>query len=315
MTGETIDWNWVRFKGCNTAIASEHLMTYRSASACYLDFNSGQGTVSIGGFKSGCTSNLVVANGVLNAPDYTRTCLCAYQQQSSLALVHMPDVAAWSYDHYPAPDEPTPVTRAGINLGAPGNRMASDGKLWIEYPSVGGPSPDLPITVAPNEVTRVRRHMSEIKGELNWVGASAIKFTGTLTIRPFLQPLPPPKTEREKRSRGAVQGFDRHEYAPLPPPAGKVQGAFASPRAYTVRLYFAELEGRAPGERVFDVALQDKHVLSSFDIAKQAEGAGQVVSREFDGVRIRDDLDIRLTPADGSERMPLLCGVELVAEE
>jgi len=29
---------------------------------------------NLGGFKSGCTPNLIVADGVLNAPDYTRTC-------------------------------------------------------------------------------------------------------------------------------------------------------------------------------------------------------------------------------------------------
>ena len=29
---------------------------------------------NLGGSKSGCTSNLIVADGVLNAPDYIRTC-------------------------------------------------------------------------------------------------------------------------------------------------------------------------------------------------------------------------------------------------
>ena len=30
------------------------------------------------------------------------------------------------------------VRRVGINFGAPGNRKADDGTLWLEYPSVGG---------------------------------------------------------------------------------------------------------------------------------------------------------------------------------
>ena len=31
--------------------------------------------------------------------------------------------------------------RVGINFGAPGDRITRDGTLWLDYPSVGGPSP------------------------------------------------------------------------------------------------------------------------------------------------------------------------------
>src|SRR2546427_4621223 len=46
-------------------------------------------TGNLGGFRSSCTNNLVVAGGLLTAPDYTRTCTCSYQNQTSLALVPM----------------------------------------------------------------------------------------------------------------------------------------------------------------------------------------------------------------------------------
>jgi len=136
LTGETIPWTWVRFKGCNTAIASENLLTFRSASGAFVDMTKGQGTASIGGFKSGCTSNLIIANGVMNAPDYTRTCICSYQNQASLALIHMPEVGYWTFDYYLKPSEPTPVKQVGINFGAPGNRYTENGTLWLEFPSV-----------------------------------------------------------------------------------------------------------------------------------------------------------------------------------
>jgi hypothetical protein len=163
MTGETIPWTWVRFKGCNTAIASEHLLTFRSASGAFVDLTAGQGTASIGGFKSGCTSNLIIANGVLNAPDYTRTCVCSYQNQASFALVHMPEVAYWTFDYYASPSEPKPVKQVGINFGAPGNHYTENGTLWLEFPSIGGPSPDIPVrTKYMSKVDAFDKHIEKI---------------------------------------------------------------------------------------------------------------------------------------------------------
>ncbi|MEE8576109.1 MAG: PAS domain-containing protein, partial [candidate division Zixibacteria bacterium] len=78
----------------------EHLLTFRSAAAGFFDLANDGGTGNFGGFKSSCTSNLVVANGVLNAPDYTRTCVCRYQNQTSLAMVHMPEVETWTDNSY-----------------------------------------------------------------------------------------------------------------------------------------------------------------------------------------------------------------------
>merc|ERR1712000_241375 len=48
LTKETIPWQWLRFKGCNTAIASENLMTFRSGSASFVDLAKGQGTSNLG---------------------------------------------------------------------------------------------------------------------------------------------------------------------------------------------------------------------------------------------------------------------------
>ena len=69
-----------------------------------------------------------------------------------------------------------PVRRLGINLGAPGDRKADDGTLWLEYPSVGGPSPGRrrhapapkPRVVPPPHLAGRRRHAT-------WVAASGAK--------------------------------------------------------------------------------------------------------------------------------------------
>src|SRR2546423_4168153 len=97
ITGEPAPWRWSRNYGCNTPAASEHLLTFRSGAAGYFDLANDGGTGNLGGFKSGCTNNLIVAGGLLNAPDYTRTCICSYQNQASLALVPMPEAEMWTY--------------------------------------------------------------------------------------------------------------------------------------------------------------------------------------------------------------------------
>jgi outer membrane protein assembly factor BamB len=324
LTGETIPWQWVRFKGCNTAIASEHLLTFRSASAAYVDLSSSQGTTSIGGFKSGCTSNLVAADGVLNAPDYTRTCTCSYQNQTSLALVHFPaddpwypGVETWSFDFLPAPESPQPVKRVGINFGAAGNRMGPNGTLWLEYPSVGGPSPDIPIHVETEHPKLFRHHASRVKtGDaknqeaLSWVGASGLEGVKTITIRPFVQPKNP-----DLNNKGEVLAFEKNALNQvIQEMLPGASGSFDSPAPFTVRLYFAEVDNTAMGKRVFDVALQGKYVLNDFDIAAETSG-NSVLVKEFKNIPIKDTLHVTLMSKSGQTASPLICGIELTAEE
>ncbi len=305
MTGETIPWTWVRFKGCNTAIASENLLTFRSASGAFVDLTKGQGTASIGGFKSGCTSNLIIANGVMNAPDYTRTCTCSYQNQASLALIHMPEVGYWTFDYYLKPSEPTPVKQVGINFGAPGNRYTENGTLWLEFPSVGGPSPDIPVRASYENPKWFRYHNSRVEGQFNWIAASGVTGLREVNIRLFIQPGKNPKT---------VDGFDKHIEKIPTWSEEQIKGAFEQPRPYTVRLFFAETEENASGRRLFNVFIQDQQVFQAFDIAKEAGGVNRTVVKEFKGINVKDDLRITLTPAAESQAGPLLCGIEIIAE-
>ena len=86
ITGVEQPWAFHRMYGCNSPIGSTHLITFRSAAAGFYDIERLGGVGNFGGFKASCTSNLIPADGVLNAPDYTRTCLCSYQNQASLRL-------------------------------------------------------------------------------------------------------------------------------------------------------------------------------------------------------------------------------------
>jgi outer membrane protein assembly factor BamB len=305
MTGEMTAWTWIRFYGCNTAIASENLLTFRSASGAFVDLTAGQGTANIGGFRSGCTSNLIIANGVLNAPDYTRTCTCSYQNQASLALIHMTEAECWTFDYYLRPSKPIPVKQVGINFGAPGNRYAENGTLWLEFPSIGGPSPDIPVQARYENPKWFRHHSSRVEGELNWITASGVTGLREVKIRMFVQP---------GQNPSSVDAFDKHINKIPTWFEEQIKGAFEQTRPYTVRLFFAETEEKEIGRRLFDVSIQDKKVLEAFDILKEAGRVNRPVVKEFKAIMVKDDLKISLTPSAESRAGPLLCGIEIIAE-
>ncbi len=166
LLGECGRWGFGRAYGCNTLNASKYLLLFRSGSAACFDLEHDSGTANFGGFRSGCTANLIPADGVLNALDYTRTCTCSYQHQTSLALIHMPEashIEAWTRNEGARPDP----SGYGVNMGAPGRRVdRASGLTW--HPLQG---------------TR-RRHPSWIteSGDgVEWVGCSV--YEGNIKIK------------------------------------------------------------------------------------------------------------------------------------
>jgi outer membrane protein assembly factor BamB len=187
LTGKSIPWGFKRNYGCGTARAGENLLTFRSAAAGFFDLING-GTGNFGGFRSGCTANLIPADGLLNAPDYTRTCVCRYQIQTSLALVHMPEAEKWTFDDFGDSARELPeIHRVGINFGAPGDRQAENGSLWLGYPNAGWPSPNVSVTTA-GMPAFFTRHTSVVTGALPWVGASGMEGATSVTVRLLLRP-------------------------------------------------------------------------------------------------------------------------------
>ena len=177
ITGKEEPWRYTRTYGCNTAVASEHMLIFRSGAAGYYDLTTNTGVGNFGGFRSGCSSNLIAADGVLNAPDYTRTCSCSYQNQTSLALVHMPDIETWAVSQYKQPEQADRVQRVGVNLGAPGDRRSQTGTMWVEYPEMADETSPLKIEVQGDGLSFFRRHSSAIdEAPLAWVAASGAQY-------------------------------------------------------------------------------------------------------------------------------------------
>ena len=268
ITGSEVELTWARGYGCNHPLASEHMVFFRSGAAGYFDLNQNSGTGNFGGFKSGCTESLVAADGVLNSPDYTRTCICAYQNQLSLALVHMPENEAWTFNELDMDN--TSIESIGLNLGAPGDRVSENDTWWFEYPVVGGPSPDIHAEIT-GDAEYFTHHSSRFEDEIPWVAASGCEGLSSLALN---------------NATGN----------------------------YTVRLYFAEPDDVAAGERVFDVALQGEVVLSDFDVVSEAGGARKTVVKSFDGVMANGDGQLVVTFNATGDAKPIMNGIEVVQE-
>jgi hypothetical protein len=217
----------------------------------------------------------------------------------------MPEVGYWTFDYYLKPNKPTPVKQVGINFGAPGNRYTKNGTLWLEFPSVGGPSPDIPVRARYENPHWFRHHSSQVEGEFNWIGASGVTGLREANIRMFIQPGQNPSN---------VEGFDKHIEKIPTWSEDEIKGAFEQPRPYTVRLFFTETKEYRTGQRLFNVSIQDQQVLEAFDIVRETGRNNQLVVKEFKGINIADDLKITLTPTAASQASPLLCGIEIIAE-
>jgi len=288
ITGQMQPWEVTRSYGCNSMIASDNLLTFRSGAAGFYDLARQSGTGNFGGFRSGCSSNLVAAGGVLSAPDYTRTCSCTYQNQTSLALVHMPDMEIWTNSLHTIDG---PIRRVGINFGAPGDRLSREGTLWLDHPSVGGESPKIDVRVKGRDIRYFRRHPSAVQyGPLAWVGASGVQGAERITIR-------------------LTPAQDNDESIPV-----SLGGNAEKNQRWTVRLYFAEPGKWSVGERLFDVSIQGDKRLANLDITELSGGRLRCIVKEVNGVQALDTIEISFSAPGGQTIGSLLNGVELVAE-
>ena len=277
ITGEDYQWDYHRYYGCGTMNASKHLIMFRSGTAGFTDLLNFGGTGNFGGFRAGCTNNMVAADGILNAPDYTRTCTCSYPLQTSVGLMHMPDagIEVWTLNRLADGNEP--IRSLGINFGAQGNRR-ENGVLWLEYPKVYGAGPDIPIRIESGSHDWFRNHSTWIVNgdeKYDWVASYGAKGISTVSVD--LVP----------------EGTDGVKY-------------------YNVTLYFAEPKDIRAGERLFDVSLQGDKVLENFDIVKEAGGSRRVLRKEFSGVKVDGDLLIDFSSITNSA---VISGIEIVMDE
>jgi len=284
MTGRGTSRSYDEKGGCGITLGSRRLLLLRTG---YYDLGNFTGKSRLLGFRSGCVNSLIAANGLLNAPEHSLGCGCNYPMWTSLAMVHMPEMetwtnpnpglrATWLRERRSRRKKPEPIRQVGINFGAPGDRRAQSGTLWLRYPFLV-PRPDINMHVhtEPEQLQCFRRHSLRMRGgPLPWVAASGAQGLQSLTVT--LNPEEPDAS------------------------------------SCLIRLFFAEPEGLKPGDRVFSVAIQGRPALKDLDVVKEAGGPSRAVVKEFKGVRVKDKLEVTLKAAAGET---LLCGMEIAAED
>jgi outer membrane protein assembly factor BamB len=255
--------------GCDGGVDYGMFYTLRSGTAAFYDKTLESGTVFISGPRSGCTNSIIPSGGLLNVPYFYEGCTCSYPLPTALSMVAMPETheqwSSWGDDAV----KPASIERIGLNFGAPGDRKTRDGTLWLDYPSVGGPSPQIKVVTKPENPTFHYRHSNWMKGgdAWPWVAASAVEGLEELTLHDL------------------------------------------KPGNYTVKLYFAELDGVAAGDRVQSISLQGNAALTDFDVRSTARATMTGIVEESGDVIIDGTLTINFQSIRGKS---LISGIEII---
>lgn len=282
-TGEESPWEFLRMgHHCGHVSATENLLFFRSGSTAYYDLESDAGVTHFSGMRTGCTINMIPANGLLHIPEASAGCQCLFAIQSTVTLEPVAAERDRAWGIFATPGPVLPVKHLHLNFGAPGDRRDSDGNLWLAYPRPRSDSRIAPL---------------ELNLDLEVEGASSKLYTRTSETRDI------EGTEKPWVHSSGYDGVERLGVAVIGPEhkAGE----------YTVRLHFAELE-KESGSRSFDVVLQGKVLKEGFDVSGAAGGGHRAALLEFKGVEIFEWLEIGLKPTAGSKRPPLIAGLEIV---
>lgn len=263
LTGEEEARVFPKSYGCDGGFDYGSIYTMRSGTAAFYDKKVDSGTIHISGPRSGCTNSIVPANGILNVPYFYEGCTCSYPLPMALSLVSLPpNFEQWtSWGAVPAAALAGKIERIGVNFGAPGDRKTEDGTLWLDYPSVGGPSPEIAVRTEPALPETYYHHSVWIEGGEGWpwVAASGVKNLRSVTMSGL------------------------------------------KPGVYVVRLVFAEPDAAITrGARCFDVRVQDRVEMENLDIFAEAAGAMRVLTKTISKVSVTDGmLTIALTARAG----------------
>lgn len=259
LTGEQEPRAFPKTYGCDGGVDYGSFYTLRSGTAAFYDKTIESGTVFLSGPRSGCTNSVIPAGGLLNVPYFYEGCTCSYPLPTAMSLVSMPERheqwSSWGSSEI----SPGSIERIGLNFGAPGDRMTREGTLWLDHPSVGGPSPGIRVDSEPVNPVYHYRHSVWMKDSEGWPWVAA----------------------------SAVEGLSQIRLHDL------------KPGHYTVRLYFTEFDDLAPGKRIQTVSVQGRPVVENLDIVDLAGSAMNGIVRQLDDITVEDTLIIELRAVSG----------------
>jgi outer membrane protein assembly factor BamB len=292
ITGKQVPWEFLRpGHTCGITAASAKGLFYRSACTAFYDLEQDNGVTIFGAYRPGCAISVIPAGGVLLSQEAAAGCTCSYPVRCTLAMIRKPQRSQpWTV--YVTPGELVPVKHLAINFGAPADRKDNEGTVWFSYPN---PKTDS-YTHFPNYGVKIDLRTKTLPG----MGYFCRDFKG-LDIA---------GTDKPWLFTSGCLGMLRC-VVPLTDDAGE------NSAVYTVRLGFNALPDDREGRRVFDIKLQGKIVLGSFDVLATAGKANRTVVREFKGIEAGSAITLELLPKLANPNMdqaPIINFIEVIRE-
>jgi len=294
ITGEQVAWEFLRpGHSCGLTAASAKCLFYRSDCTAFYDLEQDNGVTTFGAYRPGCAISVIPASGLLLSQEAAAGCTCSYPVRCSLAMIRKPNrTQPWTI--YVSPGELKPVEHFAINFGAPADMKDSEGTVWFSYPN---PRTDVkPPSGWPNYGVKFNLN-EQILPDIGFFCHDFKGLTISGTNKPWL-------------FTSGCKGLRRCEI-PL-------ADAAQEPVSYTVRMGFNAAPGEQAGQRVFDIKLQDKLVLESFDIAATAGAANKAVIKEFNGIQAGSTLIVELLAKAANPQAgqaPIINFIEVIKEE
>ncbi|MBX3437747.1 MAG: PQQ-binding-like beta-propeller repeat protein [Planctomycetaceae bacterium] len=268
LTGKEEPWSIIRtghhcgmLTGCDSG-----MLMFRSGYTGFYDLEADAGTRHFAGHRLGCWINAIPANGLVMIPEASAGCVCQFSIASTIVLEPRETQRPWAI--FSAVGAKTPVQQMAINLGAPGDRKADDGTVWLSYPRYAAykeTSLDVKLDLAPEFTTDggyrdVNEDSTSVKGtDIPWLYTSWADGLTKLTL-PLL-------------------------------------GEGDEPATYTVRLHFTERKSPAR----FSVKLNGQTVDEVTLGAAPATGPEvTAMVREYGDMSVTDTLTVELVPIEGA---------------
>jgi len=285
ITGEKVPMAWCRFaKQCGVSAGSKYFLFGRALGVGYHDLLTDQGLYIFYHSRMSCTFDATSGGGMMIKPPMATYCKCSWSLPFTIAMGQVPTQPTVGQS-FAQPGPSLPVKHLYLDLGGTGDRRSAKGNMWLQP-------------------KRVQKHYLLLGHDIKLTmheGGGNVQRTSQYT--------PIENTDTPFVFATAVRGLKQCVVQLTKPGAPE--------RAYTVRLGFSPLPGDKPGQRVFDVKINGKQVLTSFDIMKETGKADRAVWKEFE-VTLGDYLTLEMAPKPGTlsgDRLPLINGLVVLRNE
>ena len=288
ITGEEVEWEFLRpGHSCGVVTASPHSLFFRSFSAAIVNMDQDAGLELFGGTRPGCWNSMIPANGLLTLQESSAGCTCSYSLRTTVVMKSKEQKGHGEWSVFISNNPTKPVAHLALNLGAPGDMRSKDGVMWFGYPrpdtSDGqGPFKDYGVKFDLNQNPEAKVKRQDFRGvtidgsDRPWLFTSSLNDLRTLRI--------------------------------------SLLDEGSEPALYTVRMGFLAKDRSTDEQGVFDVLLQGKTVEENVKLSVESGKADRAVMKEYTGIKVQTDLDIRFNLLATGEGMRVQC-LEIIRED